>query len=163
MGSKNSFLEPTYNKSLFWLNKILNENKNEYALDLICASKILFLIIHIEMSNDDLLEYAARNTEHYLTTRKQKYKVESIFLDLLQLILNPDRKPAYRNAKAGVTAGRKDLPEIYPKMLSQFKKLNADPYEKEAFEFFDYVSWLESKISGKSFAQVLREKTPHKQ
>lgn len=133
-----------YHKALYWLNKILNENKNEYELDLVCGAKILFLIIHIEMGNDDLLEYAARTTERYLTNRKRKYKVESIFLDLLKIILNPDR--------------RKDMPKIYPQMLAQFKKLSVEPYEKGAFEYIDYISWLEGKISGRSFAEVLKEK-----
>ncbi len=121
-----------YHKALDWINKLLNENKDEYALDLICGARILFLIIHIELGNDDLLEYAAQSTHRYLTTRKRKYKVEGIFLDLLKILLNPHRK--------------KDLPKIYPQMLVKFKKLKDDPYEKGAFEFFDYISWLESKI-----------------
>ena len=133
-----------YHKALYWVNKILNENKDDYTLDVICGAKIFFLIIHIELENDDLLEYAAKSTHHYLTTRKRKYKVESIFLDLLKIILNPDRK--------------KDLPEIYSEMLIQFNKLKADPYEKGAFEFFDFISWLESKISGKPFAEIARSR-----
>ncbi len=133
-----------YHKALNWINKILNENKDDYALDLICGARILFLIIHIELGNDDLLEYAAQSTHRYLTTRKRKYKVESLFLDLLKVLLNPDRK--------------KDLPKIYPQMLMQFKKLKTDPYEKGAFEYFDFISWLESKIENRLFAEVVRQK-----
>ena len=130
--------------ALHWLNTILNENKDEYVLDLICASRMLFLIIHLELGNYDLLEYAAQSTQRYLTTRKRKYKVESIFLELLQLILNPDRK--------------KELSAIYPQMLEQFKNLRNDPYEKGAFEHFDFISWCESKIQNRTFAQVAKDK-----
>ena len=133
-----------YHKALKWLNKILTENKDDYTLDLICGARILFLITHIELGNEDLLEYAAQSTHRYLTTRKRKYKVESLFLDLLKVLLNPDRK--------------KDLPAVYPQMLMQFKKLKTDPYEKGAFEYFDFTSWIESKIGNRSFAEVIREK-----
>ncbi len=133
-----------YHKALNWLNKILNENKDDYALDLICASKILFLIIHIELGNDDLLEYAAQSTHRYLTTRKRKYKVESIFLDLLNIILNPSRK--------------KEMITLLGEILVQFKQLKSDPYEQGAFELFDYISWIESKIENRPFADIVKDK-----
>ena len=91
-----------------------------------------------------MLEYAAQSTNRYLTARKRKYKVESIFLDLLKVLVNQNQK--------------KDLLNIYSQMLAQFKKLKADPYEKGAFEFFDFISWLESKISGKPFAEIARSR-----
>ena len=130
--------------ALHWLNRILNENKDEYVLDLTCAARMLFLIIHLELGNDDLLEYAAQSTQRYLTTRKRKYKVETVFLELLHLILNPDRK--------------KELHSIYPQMLAQLKSLRSDPYEKGAFEHFDFVSWCESRIQNCTFGEIVKEK-----
>jgi len=137
-----------YHKALYWINKILNENKEEYVFDLICGARILFLIIHIELGNDDLLQYAAQSTQRYLTTRKRKYKVESIFFDLLKIILNTDRK--------------KELIGIYPQMLAQFKQLKADPYEAGAFEYFDFISWVESRVENRPFAQVVMKKAKAK-
>ncbi len=43
-------------------------------------------------------------------------------------------------------------------MLVQFKKLKTDPYEKGAFEYFDFISWLESKIENRPFAEIIKEK-----
>ena len=133
-----------YHKALKWLNKILTENKDDYTLDLICGARILFLIIHIELGNDDLLEYAAQSTHRYLTARKRKYKVESIFLDLLNIILNPSRK--------------KEMITLLGEILVQFKQLKSDPYEQGAFELFDYISWIESKIENRPFADIVKDK-----
>ena len=105
---------------------------------------MLFLILHIELGNEDLVQYAARSTLRYLTTRKRKYKAESIFLDFLQLILDPGRK--------------KELPGIYAQILEQFKKLKADPYEKGVFEYFDFITWVETKIQNRPFAELVKEK-----
>ena len=137
-----------YHKTLLWVNKILNENKEDYVLDLICGSRILFLIAHIELGNDDLLQYAAQSTQRYLTTRKRKYKVETIFLDLLKLLLDPGRK--------------KELLGIYPQLLDEFKTLMIDPYERGAFEYFDFISWCESKIQDRAFGEVVLEKANFK-
>ena len=50
-------------------------------------------------------------------------------------------------------------------MISAFTELHAellpltnDPYEKNAFAYFDIMSWLESKIHGKPFAVIIKEK-----
>lgn len=38
------------------------------------------------------------------------------------------------------------------------EKLLKIPYESKALEYFDFVSWLESKIENRPFAEVVREK-----
>ncbi len=133
-----------YHKALHWVNRILTENKNDYVLDLIAGAQIFSLIIHLELGNDNLLQYAAKSTLRYLTKRNRKYKVETLFLELLQIILDPDHK--------------KEVPFIYPKMLKQFKKLSIDTFEKGAFEYVDFISWVESKIEHRPFAEIAKEK-----
>jgi len=41
---------------------------------------------------------------------------------------------------------------------SEISVLLNDPFEKRAFEFFDMISWLESKIEKKSFAEIIKDK-----
>ena len=36
--------------------------------------------------------------------------------------------------------------------------LSKDPYESRAFEHFDFISWLESKIEKRPFVEIVREK-----
>jgi hypothetical protein len=51
------------------------------------------------------------------------------------------------------------------KLISGFRTLKAlletlqkDEFEKGALDYFDMVSWLESKITGKKFGEIIREK-----
>ncbi len=52
-----------------------------------------------------------------------------------------------------------------PVKNQKFKELHAellpltkDPYERSVFGLFDIMSWLESKIQGKTFAAIVKEK-----
>ena len=40
----------------------------------------------------------------------------------------------------------------------KLKKLSKDPYEKKAFELFDLVAWIDSKLEGRPYAEIVREK-----
>jgi hypothetical protein len=39
--------------------------------------------------------------------------------------------------------------------------LYEDPFEKNVFIYFDFISWVESKIKGKTFGEIVREKLKH--
>lgn len=62
---------------------------------------------------------------------------------------------------------RKKMPRIHTakqqmkafvELRNDFVEIADDEYESKAFEYFDYISWLDSKIEKKSFAEVVREK-----
>jgi hypothetical protein len=36
--------------------------------------------------------------------------------------------------------------------------ITKDPYERIALDYFDFISWLESKIKGVSFSDILKVK-----
>ena len=134
-----------YKRSLKWLNEVLNDPDPEISEDLHCFARILNLIIHYELQDEDLLEYIVRSTYRFLYKRNRLYKIESSVLNFLR------RSPSF------------DTPE---KLTSAFKKLRSelillqkDKYESRAFEFFDFISWLESKIEKRPFAEIVREKT----
>jgi hypothetical protein len=134
-----------YNKALGIINKLLNEYQKELRYDIQSAVRILNLIIHFELGNTGLLEYNAISTYRFLYKSKRLYKMENIVLQYI----------------------RKTMPKIYNsrQQLQAFKELRAefmeianDEYESKAFEYFDYISWLDSKIENKSFAEIVKEK-----
>ena len=134
-----------YSKANTYLNKILNEHV-DVRNDLQCFSRILSMIIHFELGHADLLEYVVQSTHRFLLKRKRLYKFESIVLHFI----------------------RKELPVIntQKQLINAFKKLKTEiiaatknPFEKTVFDYFDFISWLESKIENRSFAEVVREKT----
>ena len=48
--------------------------------------------------------------------------------------------------------------EIYSKFAREMKTISNDDFEKTAFEYFDFLSWAESKITSKPFKDVVRSK-----
>ena len=46
----------------------------------------------------------------------------------------------------------------FEKLRDQLLALENNPYENQAFKYFDFISWLESKIENVSFASVVMKK-----
>ena len=53
---------------------------------------------------------------------------------------------------------RGELREAFSRLKSTLTELSEDPFEKKAMEGFDWIPWLESKITGRSFAEIIKEK-----
>lgn len=131
-------------KALHWLNKILVYADADAREDIICFSKILQLIVYFEMNDTDLLPYAFRSTYHYLSKRKKVYLGETMLLDFIRTVPRLDTRLELKNA--------------YSALRDKLKKLERMPFENNLFVYFDFISWLESKIEGKTFALVVKEK-----
>ena len=43
-------------------------------------------------------------------------------------------------------------------LRADFVALSQTPSESVMFQYFDFLAWLDSKISGKTFAEVMAEK-----
>ena len=43
-------------------------------------------------------------------------------------------------------------------MREEFIAISDHPYEGKAFEYFDYISWLDSKIEKKPLEEIVRKK-----
>jgi len=70
-----------FNKALFWLNKVLNENEPTLRQDIFTYARLFNLVIHYELGNYDLLEYIVRSTQRFLTKHHRGYEVEAILVD----------------------------------------------------------------------------------
>ena len=133
-----------YNDALKWTNRLLNDIDISKSLDIYCFGQLLNLLIHIELNNKNLLPYALRSTQRYLSTRNRYFKFESSFLDLIgKLLRSPDRIAEN---------------EQYEVFLEKMRELEDDQLERSAFEYFDFISWAEAKSSGREFGDVVREK-----
>lgn len=93
---------------------------------------ILNLIIHYELKNFNLLNHLIRSARRMLLKEKRLYKTEQAILKFL------NKLPDIEN----------DADRI--KHLENFRMtlliLKAEPYEKNAFEYFDFLEWVDTKI-----------------
>lgn len=133
-----------YENSLKRLNKILSKNQNEVRPDLLSFTHILNLIIHFELENIILLESIVKSTYRFLYKRKRLYKVENAVLSFIR--------------KAFGISSKEKLKDNFVELYINLKEITKDPYEKIALEYFDLLSWLESKIENKKFADVVKSK-----
>ena len=138
-----------YKKALFWLNKILNYPEFNLREDVYCYARIYNLIIHYELDNNDLMEYTVKSTFRFLHKRNRLYKFENIILDFIGKKL-----PKLISSKQQIFAFK----ELKKKLEIAVK----DPYEEKALDYFDFISWLKSKIENRSFAEIVKEKAYNK-
>lgn len=131
-----------YNKALHWLNKIINTNYEDLRQDTIRISKLINLIIHFELGNDDLLSYIYKSSVRFFNQQEKQYKFEAVFLDYFKKIALSKRDSKQK--------------ETYIKFKEELQKVFKDKYEKNALEFFNFYAWLDSKIHNISFAEAIQ-------
>lgn len=137
------FASGQFNDSLKWLNRLMNENLLDANQDIYALARMLDLAIHLEIGNNDLIPYTLRSVQRYLTKRNRMYRFESVFLDFVKVI-----------SKATT---EKEKKQCFISLYGELLKLSEDPYEKPVFENFDFLTWAESKVTGKSFAELTAE------
>ncbi len=132
-----------YHDALDWINQLLDEPDVKTREDLYSFGRILNLFIHYELGNDQLLEYIVKSTYRFLLKRKRLYKAESIVLKFLKKYPNfTDRQ----------------ILKGFREMYIELSSLTKNEFEARAFEYFDFLSWLESKLENRDFEEVLIEK-----
>ena len=142
------FAMGSFNDSLKWLNRLLNDNLLDANQDIYALARMLDLAIHLEIGNTELIPYTLRSVQRYLTKRNRMHRFESVFLDFVKVI-----------SKAKTEKNKK---QSYASLYEELIKLNNDPFEKPVFENFDFLTWAESKVTGRSFAELIAEHVTEK-
>lgn len=131
-------------KAQRWMNDLLNGLRAENASDVACYARLLHLLILLELGKKELLPYAIRNTERFLNLHGRAHRFEPRLLRLLKALLRA-RTNDERNA--ALLAFRDDAIGILD-----------DPLERSVLDHFDPIAWAESRISGRPFAEALKER-----
>ncbi len=135
-----------YKSANKYVNIVLNEYDSDLRGDLFCFAHILSIIIHYELGNRELLEYRVKSTYRLLLKRRKLYKVESLLLHFIKDTISDisTEEEQHRAFQA-----------LRDKMV---EATVSNPFEEVALDYFDFVSWLESKIENKSFREITRRK-----
>ncbi len=134
-----------YHNARNYLNKIINDSAVALRSDLYCMARIVLLLVHYELGNEELLGYLEKSAHRYLDKKERLYKVETSILDFMRKeilkVINPKGKI-----------------QVFKELKTEMEEIMKDPYEKKSLEYFDFISWLESKIEKRPFAEIVREK-----
>jgi hypothetical protein len=142
------FCAGDYIQSQQFLNKILQdadapkENPAHY-----CFARLMQLVILLELNEFRQIENLLPATRKYLRRKSQHYKIEEALLDFIS-----------EYAKNSNLNSKRSAIEIFTPIKDTLLKIAKDPNEAKAFNVFDYISWLESKIGKCTFGEVLRKK-----
>ena len=130
-----------YSKSLAWVNHLLNEIDIDGSAETHCFAQLLYMLLHLELGNKDLLPYALRSTQRYLKTRERTYKFETLLLEFIATISRAKNKDTRR--------------KCYLTLQSGLFKIENDPYESAAFEHFDLLNWVGKKLIDLERAEIM--------
>lgn len=128
---------------IVYLKKIIFNKQLKMREDLMCFARVLSLVAHYESGMDYHLEVQLKSTYKFLLKMNDLHAVQKemiVFLRSLAQIY-----PA-------------DLPEAFRTLYVKLKVYENHPYEKRAFLYLDILSWLESHLSNRPVAEIIREK-----
>jgi len=130
-----------YNDAIKWLNTVFNEEEGSPNPNFYIICKLLELMVHYDMGDTDFLEYLVRSVYRYLLKKKSPHKFEILFLKFVR-----DKMPAMRT--------KQELIFAFQELKADVLKLMEDPFERVVLEYFDFISWLDSKIENKPFMEI---------
>lgn len=133
-----------YDETLHWLNELLTYSDKLQRQDLQSVARILQMITHYELGNNLFLEYLLRSTYRYLRRRNRMYAFEQRIIKFIRKSRNIITQQAIK--------------EEFIKLRADFIEMLNNPKEGPILRYVDFISWLDSKIEEKSFAQVIQEK-----
>lgn len=125
--------EKNFSKALAAANRLISHPLLNKRSDYECYVKIMYLIIHFELKNYDLLRYLLISTYRYLRKHEKLFKTEQLvieFIRRLQTVKSED-----------------DLNFLFKSLSKNLDKLKKDKYEKNAFEYFDLYKWVTGKLN----------------
>ncbi|MBZ0203783.1 MAG: hypothetical protein K8I03_12265 [Ignavibacteria bacterium] len=125
-------LEKKYSAALKAANNLVLHPLLYVRADYESYLRVIILIIHFEMKNYSLLKYLIISSYRFLYKREKLYKLESYILEFIRKL--PEVKTD------------DDLNFMFIKFRKRIEVLKEDKYEKNAFEYFDFLDWVESKL-----------------
>lgn len=138
-----NFGNNNFSKSIFYLNKIVNNELPKLREDLQIYSRLMFLMCHYELGNYDLLDYSIKSFTPYFKKPGNQYTVKEIIQNtFLKLSVSP-----YSDHKS-----------IMMDSLKKLRKTEKIQFNKVSFTYLDVISWLEAKITNQSLSEIIQNK-----
>jgi len=143
------FCAGDYKKSNALVQQILDEYSDDTGIDFQCFARILRLLIQFEMGKNELLAYTIKSAHRFIEKKKHMYKMEESLFRVLKRL-------------ATVFKTDKQKIESFVSLRNEIIAYSTDKYQARALDYFDLTSWLESKIQGRSFSEILLQNSGSK-
>jgi len=131
-----------YATCIDYLQHIIQEHGN-LRIDLQCYARLLHLMAHYELGNDAIIESLARSVYRFMAKMKNLSVVE---------------EEIFKFIRSSFKLSPKQLKPALEDFLYKIKHLEQNRFETRAFAYLDVISWVESKVYGKSMSEIVHEK-----
>ena len=135
-----------HGRAIDYLNKIINW-KVDLRTDLQCYSRLLHLIAHYELGNEDILDHLIKSVYRFMAKMQNLSVVEEEIFTFVR-----------RSFHVSV----RDIKPELEKLLIKLKALQNNRFETRAFLYLDIISWLESKLQNIPVQEVMKIKFSNK-
>lgn len=133
-----------YAQALDLVNDIINSPDPRRQENVYYSARLFAMIIHYELGNIEYTGCLARSMYRMFKSRDSLHRFERIILGFFQRLLR--------------LRTRGELQQELILLREQLLPLSTDPLEQGPFSYFDYISWLDSRIEGISFAEAVQRK-----
>jgi len=134
-----------YPKVIKCLNIILTNPNIDVRSGIYSFSKIFALIVYYEMQDEDAMAYAVKSTYRYLYEAKRLFMFESAILKFVK-----NKSKEMKDFENRVTA--------FKELRQEIEEIGKNEVEQRILKYFDFITWLDSKIENRPFAEMVREK-----
>ncbi len=133
-----------FNTAIDFLYKIINEAQTGLRNDLQCYARLMHLLCHYELGNEEILESLIKSVYRYFARMKNLTVVEEQIFSFL---------------RHSTKVRAKELKPELKQFLEKIKHLEKNRFETRSFAYLDIISWVESKVYDKSMSEVIKEKS----
>jgi hypothetical protein len=132
-----------FKAAIKWLNKIIQE-PDSLREDLHSFARIIKLICYFELNENEMVESNIRSTYRFLLKKENFIRYQQYITQFLKGLRREYSKT--------------QVLDRFNALKKQMQELEKDPFQRRAFLYFDMISYLESKISGRGIQEVVQEK-----
>ncbi len=134
-----------FKNCIVYLNRIIHSDVREKYLkqDVQCFARILNLVAHYELGNDDLVDYQLKSTYRFL----MKYgDLQHVQQEIIAFI------------RRTVFMKREEMTPHFRELKVSLEKIFNDPFERRPLLYLDLISWLTSRIENVPVEDIIRKR-----
>ena len=118
-------------KAVNYISRIINDDIEDFREDIQSYSRLLFLMIHYDLDNMDLLPYLVRTVDGFFRKTEIQNKLQSSTLKFFKKIQGTPIS---------------DRPELFKEFKKELELIYQDPYEIRSFLYLDILSWVKARL-----------------
>ena len=113
------------------MNLIINLKAGHLREDIQAYSRLLFLMAHYDLRNEDIMEYLTSSTGRFLNKIQDKSRLQEVSL---------------RFFKQAIYKGDQERLKLLAELRDKLEEISVDPFERRGFVYLDLFRWIDSKL-----------------